>query len=154
MYCNKKPDINKTQMVIKFKILWRRVNITYAWKSKVSFFMQYVFFVLPIIFILQGLAGTVVNVYCKIYVYKFMLWGSYDVSKIVSFYSNFVLFISKPMSFSKNWIGFGKKTLKSLVVVRYISFALSYCNNVAGLQENTILVVCKKTICQSFCILS
>ena len=154
MYCNKKPDINKTQMVIKFKILWRRVNITYAWKSKVSFFMQYVFFVLPIIFILQGLAGTVVNVYCKIYVYKFMPWGSYDVSKIVSFYSNFVLFISKPISFFKklNWIL--QEILKSLVVVRYISFALSYCNNVAGLQENTILVVCKKTICQSFCILS
>ena len=112
------------------------------------------FFVLPIIFILQDLAGTVVNVYCKIYVYKFMLWGSYDVSKIVSFYSNFVLFISKPISFSKNWIGFGKKTFKSLVEVRYISFALSYCSNVAGLQENIILVVCKKTICQSFCILS
>ena len=46
------------------------------------------------------------------------------------------------------------KTLKRIAVVRYISFALSYCNNVAGLQENTILVVCKKTICQSFCILS
>ena len=46
------------------------------------------------------------------------------------------------------------KALKRIVVVRYISFALSYCNNVAGLQENTILVVCKKTICQSFCILS
>ena len=152
MYCNKKPDINKTQMVIKFKILWRRVNITYAWKSKVSFFMQYVFFVLPIIFILQGLAGTVVNVYCNVYVYEFMLWGSYDVSKIVSFYSNFVLFISKPISYFKKIELHSAKTF--LDVVGYISFAISYCNNVAGLQENIILVVCKKTICQSFCILS
>ena len=154
MYCNKKPDINKTQMVIKFKILWRRVNITYAWKSKVSFFMQYVFFVLPIIFILQGLAGTAVNIYCKIHVYKFMLWGSYDVSKIVLFYSNFVLFITKPISFFKKIELDSAKKSKGIVVLRYISFASSYCNNAAGLQENIILVVCKKTICQSFCILS